>query len=177
MATMQKITSNLWFDNQAEEAAKYYTSIFKNSKIGRISRYGKEGFEIHKQPAGAIMTVEFEIECQTFLALNGGPVFKFNEAISFIVNCENQEEIDYYWGKLSEGGDEKAQVCGWLKDKFGVSWQVVPTELAEMMAEDSEKKEHVMKALLQMKKLDLDTLKKAYEGQVKKEVQEVDAKL
>jgi predicted 3-demethylubiquinone-9 3-methyltransferase (glyoxalase superfamily) len=175
MATMQKITSNLWFDNQAEEAARYYTSIFRSSRIGKISHYGKEGFEIHKRPEGSVMTIEFELEGQKFVALNGGPDFKFNEAISFIVNCENQEEIDYYWGKLSEGGDEKAQICGWLKDKYGVSWQVVPSALSEMMAEDSENKEHVMKELLQMKKLDLDRLKKAYEGKLEEQVSEVKA--
>src|SRR5882724_6565447 len=121
MATLQKITSNLWFNNQAEEAAKHYTSIFKNSGIGRITRYGKEGFEIHKQPEGSIMTVQFWLEEQEFVALNGGPDFKFNEAISFIVNCRAQDEIDYYWEKLSEGGDKNAQMCGWLKDKFGLS--------------------------------------------------------
>src|ERR1044072_1570452 len=121
MATMQKITSNLWFDNQAEEAAKFYTSIFKNSRIGKISHYGSEGQEIHKKPAGSVMTVEFWLGDNGFLALNGGPLFTFNESVSFIVNCEDQEEIDYYWERLSQGGDEKAQVCGWLKDKFGLS--------------------------------------------------------
>ena len=163
MATMQKITSNLWFDRQAEEAANYYVSIFKNSKIGRISRYGKEGFEIHKMPAGTVLTVEFTLEGQRFLALNGGPVFKFNEAISFIVNCETQEELDYYWNKLSEGGDKNAQQCGWLKDKFGLSWQVVPTKLSDMLMDrDSKKSEAVMKALLNMKKLDIRKLEDAY---------------
>lgn len=162
MATMQKITSNLWFDTQAEEAAKYYVSIFKNSKIGRISRYGKEGYEIHQRPAGSVMTVEFILEGQTFVALNGGPYFKFNEAISFIVNCETQEEIDYYWYKLSEGGDKNAQQCGWLKDKFGLSWQVVPTILDDMIMDGSKKSEAVMKALLQMKKLDIQKLEEAY---------------
>jgi predicted 3-demethylubiquinone-9 3-methyltransferase (glyoxalase superfamily) len=175
MATMQKIVSNLWFDDQAEEAVKFYTSIFRNSNIGKVAHYGKEGFEIHKQPEGTVMTIEFEIEGQKFVALNGGPVFKFNEAISFIINCEDQKEIDYYWGKLSEGGDEKAQVCGWLKDKFGVSWQVVPQALAEMIAEGSEKSERVIKELLQMKKLDADILKKAYEGKLEREVSEVNA--
>lgn len=160
---MQKITSNLWFDTQAEEAAKYYVSIFKNSKIGRVSRYGKEGYEIHGRPAGSVMTVEFNLEGQTFVALNGGPHFKFNEAISFIVNCETQNEIDYYWNKLSEGGDPKAQQCGWLKDKFGLSWQVVPTIIDDMVADpDSRKSGAVMKALLQMKKLDIQKLKEAY---------------
>jgi predicted 3-demethylubiquinone-9 3-methyltransferase (glyoxalase superfamily) len=165
MATMQKITSNLWFDTQGEEAAKFYTSIFKNSRIGKISRYGKEGYEIHKMPQGTAMTVQFYLEEQEFLALNGGPHFKFNEAISFIVNCNSQEEVDYYWGKLSEGGDEKAQMCGWLKDKFGLSWQIVPIVLPEMLADpDPKKSQPVMKAMLQMKKIDIETLKKAYAG-------------
>src|SRR5437868_5708085 len=114
MEKIQKITANLWFNKQAEEAARYYVSIFKNSKIGRINYYGKEGFEIHKMPEGTVLTVEFQIEGQKFVALNAGPEFKFNEAISFIVNCDTQEEIDYYWGKLTPGGDEKAQQCGWL---------------------------------------------------------------
>src|SRR5258706_16409780 len=121
----QKITSNLWFDNQAEEAANFYTSIFKKSRKLRTTYYGKEGQEIHKMPEGSVMTVEFEIEGQKYVALNGGPLFKFNEAVSFIVNCESQDEIDYYWEKLIPGGDKNAQVCGWLKDRFGLSWQIV----------------------------------------------------
>ena len=161
---MQKISPCLWFDDQGEEAAKFYTSIFKDSKIGDVSRYGKEGYEIHGREEGTVMTVEFEIEGQKFLALNGGPIFKFNEAISFQVYCETQEEVDYYWEKLSEGGDEKAQQCGWLKDKYGVSWQIVPTILIKMLKDkDSEKSQRVMKAMLQMHKLDISTLKKAYE--------------
>lgn len=164
MATMQKITSNLWFDTQAEEAVNFYISVFKNARILRIARYGREGYEIHKMPEGMVMTIEFEIEGLKFVALNGGPVFKFNEAISFIVNCDSQEEVDYYWEKLSAGGDEKAQVCGWLKNKFGVSWQVVPTILPDMLADkDYEKTQRVMKAMLQMKKLDIKTLEQAYE--------------
>ncbi len=160
---MQKITPCLWFDNQAEEAAKFYASIFKKSKIGNITRYGKAGFEIHGRPAGTVLTVEFQLEGQEFVALNGGPVFKFNEAISFQVHCKTQEEIDYYWEKLSEGGDEKAQQCGWLKDKFGLSWQIVPTVLAKMLRDkDARRSERVMKALLQMKKLEIKTLKQAY---------------
>ena len=159
---MQKITSNLWFDKQAEDAAKYYTSIFKNSKIGKISRYSKEGFEVHKMPEGTVMTVEFELAGQKFLALNGGPIFKFNEAVSFIINCENQEEVDYYWDKLTQGGDKNAQVCGWLKDKFGLSWQVVPTILHELMQDGDQKKaDRVMRAMLQMKKIDIKTLERA----------------
>ena len=161
---MQKISPCLWFDDQGEEAAKFYTSIFKDSKIGDVTRYGKEGYEIHGREEGTVMTVEFEIEGQKFLALNGGPIFKFNEAISFQVYCETQEEVDYYWEKLSEGGDEKAQQCGWLKDKYRVSWQIVPTILIKMLKDkDSEKSQRVMKAMLQMHKLDISTLKKAYE--------------
>jgi predicted 3-demethylubiquinone-9 3-methyltransferase (glyoxalase superfamily) len=163
--TMQKVTPFLWFDDQAEEAAEFYTSIFKNSKIGRTTRYGKEGYEIHGKPAGTAMTVEFEIDGQPFTALNGGPVFQFNEAISFQVRCDTQEEVDYYWDKLSEGGDEKAQQCGWLKDKFGVSWQIVPMILSELVGDsDSEKSQRAMKAMLQMKKMDLEALERAYEG-------------
>src|SRR6476619_2376488 len=161
---MQKISPCLWFDDKAEEAAKFYTSIFKESKIGDVMRYGKEGYEIHGREEGTVMTVEFEIEGQKFLGLNGVPIFKFNEAISFQVYCETQEEVDYYWEKLSEGGDEKAQQCGWLKDKYGVSWQIVPTILIKMLKDkDSEKSQRVMKAMLQMHKLDISTLKKAYE--------------
>lgn len=162
---IQKITTNLWFDRQAEEAAKLYTSIFENSNIGRITRYGNEGNQIHGMPEGSVMTVEFELEGQTFVALNGGPQYKFTEAISFIINCDDQEEVDYYWEKLSEGGDKKAQVCGWLKDRFGVSWQIVPANLSEMVNDSNpEISERVMKALLQMKKIDIKTLKQAYIG-------------
>ena len=141
---------------------KFYTSIFKDSKIGDVTRYGKEGYEIHGREEGTVMTAEFEIEGQKFLALNGGPIFKFNEAISFQVYCETQEEVDYYWKKLSEGGDEKAQQCGWLKDKYGVSWQIVPTILIKMLKDKhSEKSQKVMKAMLQMHKLDISILKKS----------------
>lgn len=161
---MQKITPCLWFDSNAEEAANFYISIFKNSKIGKISRYGKEGYEIHGKPEGTVLTVEFELNGQTFTALNGGPVFRFNEAISFQVQCKSQNEVDYYWQKLSKGGDEKAQQCGWLKDKYGVSWQIVPTVLGEMLQDkDPKKSGKVMNALLQMKKIDIRTLEKAYE--------------
>jgi predicted 3-demethylubiquinone-9 3-methyltransferase (glyoxalase superfamily) len=162
--SVNKITPCLWFDTEAEEAANFYVSIFKNSKIKSISRYGKEGFEIHKKPAGTAMTVEFEINGQPFLALNGGPHFKFNEAISFQVHCKTQEEIDYFWSKLTEGGQESR--CGWLKDKFGLSWQVVPAALREMLAgPDAEKSQRVTKAFLQMKKLEIAALRRAYEGQ------------
>jgi predicted 3-demethylubiquinone-9 3-methyltransferase (glyoxalase superfamily) len=161
---MQKIIPCLWFDDKAEEAAKFYASIFKNSKIGNVSRYGKEGYEFHGKEDGTVMTVDFEIEGQQFVALNGGPIFKFNEAISFQVHCETQKEVDYYWEKLSEGGDEKAQQCGWLKDKYGVSWQIVPVVLTKMLQDkDAKKSQRVMKALLQMRKLDIKTLTEAYE--------------
>ena len=162
---MQQITACLWFDNQAEEAARFYTSIFKNSKIGKISRYGKEGQEIHKKPEGSVMVVEFEINGQTYTALNGGPQFKFNEAISLQVHCDTQEEIDYYWQKLSDGGDPRAQQCGWLKDKFGLSWQVVPAIFGELMTDpDPAKSQRVMKVVMQMKKIDLAEVKHAYNG-------------
>ena len=151
---MQTITPCLWFDSNAEEAVNFYTTVFKNSKIGKISRYGEAGYEIHGKPAGTVLTMEFELNGQAFTALNGGPIFKFNEAISFQVSCESQEEVDYYWAKLSEGGDEKAQQCGWLKDKYGVSWQIVPRVLGKMLADnDANKTDSVMNALLQMKKL------------------------
>jgi predicted 3-demethylubiquinone-9 3-methyltransferase (glyoxalase superfamily) len=166
MQIKQRITPCLWFDNEAEEAAKFYTSIFKNSKIGRIARYGKEGYEIHRRPEGTVMTVEFEIDGQPFTALNGGPMFKFNEAISFQVHCETQEEIDYYWEKLSKNGDEKAQQCGWLKDKYGLSWQVIPKELGALMSDpDAEKSQRAMKAMLQMKKIDIVKIKRAHAGE------------
>jgi predicted 3-demethylubiquinone-9 3-methyltransferase (glyoxalase superfamily) len=161
---MQKITPCLWFDSNAEEAVNFYSSIFKNSKIGNISRYGEAGYEIHGKPAGTVLTIEFELKGQAFTALNGGPIFRFNEAISFQVSCESQKELDYYWEKLSEGGDKKAQQCGWLKDKYGVSWQIVPTVLGKLLQDkDAKKSESVMKALLQMKKLDIKTLTQAYE--------------
>jgi len=166
MTAVQPITPCLWFDNQAEEAARYYTGIFKNSKIGRISRYTEAGREVHGRPAGTVMTVEFELNGQPFTALNGGPLFKFNEAISFQIMCRTQEEVDHYWNKLSEGGDKQAQQCGWLKDKYGLSWQVVPTVLVEMMTDpDTEKSGRAMEAMLQMKKLDIAELKRAFAGE------------
>ena len=165
MQVIQKITPCLWFDDQAEEAVEFYISIFRNSKIANIARYGEAGHEVHGKPAGTVMTVAFELEGQAFTALNGGPMFKFNEAISFQVNCETQEEVDYYGEKLSEGGDEKAQQCGWLKDKYGASWQVVPSVLPELINDpDSEKSQRAMQAMLQMKKIDIDELKRAYGG-------------
>jgi predicted 3-demethylubiquinone-9 3-methyltransferase (glyoxalase superfamily) len=161
---MQKITPFLWFDNQAEEAVKFYTAIFKNSKVGKITRYGESAEEAAGRPAGSVMTVEFELEGQRFTALNGGPVFKFNESISFVANCKTQEEVDYFWEKLTADGGQEIE-CGWLKDKFGVSWQIVPTVLIEMLHDkDEAKAERVMKAMLQMHKLDIKTLKDAYAG-------------
>ncbi|HEV7366054.1 MAG TPA: VOC family protein [Gemmatimonadales bacterium] len=166
MPTPQPITPCLWFDSQAEEAARYYTGIFKDSRIGRISRYTEAGREVHGRPAGSVMTVEFELNGQPFTALNGGPHFKFNEALSFQIMCRTQEEIDYYWDRLTPGGDPKAQACGWLKDKYGLSWQVVPTVLAELISDpDREKASRVMEALLQMKKLDIAALERAHEGE------------
>lgn len=163
MPNIHTITPCLWFDNQAAEAVQFYTSIFKNSKIGRITRYGKAGQEIHGREAGSVMTVEFELNGQAFTALNGGPVFKFNEAISFQVHCGTQDEVDHYWQKLSAGGDEKAQQCGWLKDRYGVSWQIVPTVLTDMLNDrDPQKAQRTMTALLQMKKLDIAALQRAH---------------
>jgi predicted 3-demethylubiquinone-9 3-methyltransferase (glyoxalase superfamily) len=157
---MQKITPFLWFDNQAEEAANLYTSIFKDSKIVNIKRYGEAG----PGPKGTVMVVTFRLDGQEFLALNGGPEFKFNEAISFYVNCETQEEVDELWEKLSEGGEKGP--CGWLKDKYGVSWQIIPTALTDMLSDPNpEKSERVMKAMLQMGKIDIEGLKRAYEHQ------------
>jgi predicted 3-demethylubiquinone-9 3-methyltransferase (glyoxalase superfamily) len=158
--TAKKITPCLWFDTQAEEAAKFYASVFKNSKIGKISRYGKEGFEVHGKKAGTVMTVEFELEGQKFLALNGGPHFKFNEAVSFQVPCETQEEIDHFWSELAKDGEEGR--CGWLKDKFGLSWQVFPRALPEMLMDgNSETAQRVMRSMLQMRKIDIAALRRA----------------
>lgn len=160
----QKIVPCLWFDKEAEAAAKFYVEVFKNSRISSTTRYGKEGHEIHGREAGSVMTVEFELEGQKFLGLNGGPQFKFSEAISFQVFCETQAEIDYFWNKLTAGGGQESH-CGWLKDKFGLSWQVVPTTLIEMLkGADAEKAQRVTKAFLQMKKFDIEALKKAYNG-------------
>ncbi len=159
---MHKITPCLWFNTQAEEAMQFYMSIFKNSKVLSVTRYGEAGAAVSGQPPGTVMTATFELNGQPFMALNGGPEFKFSEAISFIVNCETQEEVDELWAKLSAGGEEGP--CGWLKDRYGLSWQIVPTVLSEMMQEaDAEKTERVMKVMLQMQKLDIPTLKHAYE--------------
>ncbi len=166
MSHIQRITPCLWFDDQGEDAAEYYVSIFKNARIKNVSRYGEAGQEIHGRPPGSVMTVDFELDGQPFTALNGGPFFKFNEAVSLQVNCETQDEIDYYWEKLSQGGDEKAQQCGWLKDKYGLSWQVVPTEMADLFTDPrSVGYQRAMTAMLQMKKLDIDELKRAYAGE------------
>lgn len=160
----QKITPFLWFDDKAEEAVKFYTSIFKNSKILHVARYDEAGAKVSGRTAGSAMTVAFEIEGQEFTALNGGPVFKFTEAVSFVVNCDNQEEVDYYWEKLS--ADPEGGQCGWLKDKYGLSWQIVPSALGELLSDkDAKKSERVMQAMLQMKKIVIKDLQKASEGQ------------
>ena len=167
MAIKHRIRPCLWFDTQAEDAARFYTSVFKNSRIKNVTRYGTAGYEVHHRPAGSVMTVEFEIDGTPFTALNGGPDFKFNEAVSFEVHCETQEEIDFYWEKLGAGGDPKAQQCGWLKDKYGLSWQVVPNNIDEIFADEkSPGYQRALEAMLKMKKLDLEELKRAYEGTV-----------
>ena len=159
---MQKITPFLWFDDSAEEAMKFYTSVFKNSKIGSVTRYDEAGSKAAGRPKGSVMTAAFQVEGQEFVAINGGPVFKFTEAISFVVNCESQEEVDYYWGKLTDGGEESQ--CGWLKDKFGLSWQIVPTILSKLLSDpDPQKSKRTMQAMLQMKKIDIAKLKEAAE--------------
>jgi predicted 3-demethylubiquinone-9 3-methyltransferase (glyoxalase superfamily) len=161
---IKSITSCLWYDKDAEDAAKLYCSIFKYSKMGKVTRYGKEGFEIHGQPEGKVMTVDFELEGNKFVALNGGPLFKFNESVSFQIHCETQDEIDHYWSKLTADGGKESQ-CGWLKDKFGLSWQVTPVALIEMLTKgDTAGAQRVTKAFLQMKKFDIAALKRAYEG-------------
>ena len=157
---MQKITPFLWFNNEAEEAAKFYTSIFKNSKITKTTRYTGAGAKASGQPEGSVMTVAFELDGQNFTAINGGPVFKFTEAISFVISCKTQEEIDHYWEKLSKGGDPKAQQCGWLKDKYGLSWQIVPEALGELMSDPS-RAQKVMSEILKMKKIDIKALQEA----------------
>ena len=159
---MQKITPCLWFDDKGEEAAKFYVSLFKNSKVGKVARYGEAGAAVSGRPKGSVMTVTFQLDGQEFMGLNGGPQFKFTEALSLVVNCKTQEEVDEMWVRLSASGEKG--VCGWLKDKYGLSWQIVPTVLGEMMQDkDAEKTERVMKAVLEMKKLDIKTLKQAYE--------------
>ena len=162
---MPVITPCLWFDHHAEEAVNFYTSIFKNSKIGRVARYGEDAANASGRPVGSVMTIEFQLDGHDFVALNGGPVFTFNEAISLQVHCKTQDEVDHYWEHLSKGGDVHAQQCGWLKDKYGVSWQIVPTVLVEMLQDkDSQKTNRVMKAILEMKKIDIKGLEQAYSG-------------
>ena len=158
MANLQRLKPCLWFDTRAEEAANYYCGIFKNSRITEVQRYGKAGQEVHGKPEGSVMVVEFEIDGHKFTALNGGPEFKFNEAVSFQVLCDSQQEIDYYWDKLTVGGDPKAQVCGWLKDKFGLSWQVVPRSMPDLSSPSGQR---MMDAFLKMKKIDIAALERA----------------
>lgn len=164
MPLSQRISPFLWFDSQAEDAAKFYTAIFPNSRIVAITRYTEAGKEIHKRSPGSVMTVAFELDGQAFTALNGGPLFKFSEAVSFVVTCETQQQIDGYWDKLTAGGDAKAQQCGWLKDKFGLSWQVVPKMMDDLFKDSSPGAQRAMVAMMQMKKLDIAKLKAAYSG-------------
>lgn len=165
MVRLQRLIPCLWFDDQAEEAAKFYVSVFENSRIHRMSRYGEAGHETHGRPAGSVMTVEFELHGHSFTALNGGPHFTFNEAVSFQVMCDSQEEIDYYWEKLGDGGDPKAKQCGWLKDRFGLSWQIVPRNLDALFEDPgSDGYRRAFTAMLAMKKLDIETLEVAFEG-------------
>ncbi len=166
MAEMQRISPCLWFDDQAEAAAKFYTEIFDDSRIVSVTRYSEAGFEIHRKEAGSVMTVDFELAGQSFTALNGGPVFELNEAVSFQILCDDQQEIDYYWDCLTAGGDPKAQQCGWLKDRFGLSWQVTPRMMDELFEDEkSAGAQRAMDAMLKMKKLDIAELRRAYEGE------------
>src|SRR5262249_9835728 len=165
MPSINRITPCLWFDDQAEAAAQFYTGIFRHSRITSVARYGEAGREVHGRPPGSVMVVAFELAGQTFTALNGGPLFTFNEAVSFQVNCETQAEVDYYWDKLGAGGDPAAQQCGWLKDKYGVSWQIVPSVVLKLIGDPtSPKSQRAMQAMLQMKKLDITALEAAYAG-------------
>jgi predicted 3-demethylubiquinone-9 3-methyltransferase (glyoxalase superfamily) len=165
MPPTPKISPCLWFNDQAEEAARFYTGIFKNSSIKSLTRYSTAGQETHRKPPGSVMTVEFELNGQSFTALNGGPEFKFNEAVSFQIHCDDQKEIDYYWGKLTPGGDPAAQICGWLKDRYGLSWQVVPKEMEEMWKdENSPGAQRAMEAMMEMKKIDIAELREAYDS-------------
>lgn len=165
MPITHRISPCLWFDSQAEEAAKFYTGIFPNSGIDTIVRYGKAGQEHHRRPEGSVMVVDFRLDGQLFSALNGGPVFRFNEAISLLVDCETQEELDHYWSRLGDGGDERAQQCGWLKDRYGVSWQIVSRRALELVSDPgSGSSQRAMQALMEMKKIDIATLERAYRG-------------
>ena len=164
MARIQRITPCLWFDRQAEEAVNFYMSVFANSRITTVSRYGEAGREIHGGTPGNVLTIAFELDGAAFTALNGGPHFKFNEAISLQVYCDTQQEIDHYWSRLSEGGDPKAQQCGWLKDRYGLSWQVVPSSMERLMTTGADRADRVMNAMLKMKKIDIEALERAYAG-------------
>ena len=164
MAKVQRITPCLWFDGQAEDAVNFYTSIFPDSRITTVSRYGEAGREIHGGTPGSVLTIAFELDGVGFTALNGGPRFKFSEAISLQVNCDTQQEIDHYWSRLAEGGDADAQQCGWLKDRYGLSWQVVPSSMARMMTTGGDKADRVMSAVLKMKKIDIEALERAHAG-------------
>lgn len=165
MSSIQRIVPCLWFDDQAEQAVEFYLSIFPNSRILSLSRYGEAGHEFHGKPPGSVMTVAFELDGQAFTALNGGPAFRFNEAVSLQVNCQDQAQVDHYWNRLSAGGDPVAQQCGWLKDSYGLSWQILPSVLAQLLGDaDTRKTQRVMTALLQMHKPDIAELQKAYAG-------------
>jgi predicted 3-demethylubiquinone-9 3-methyltransferase (glyoxalase superfamily) len=165
MAHAQKISSFLWFDTQAEEAAKFYVSIFPNSKITATTHYSEAGRDVHHKLPGSVLTVGFELDGEHFTALNGGPQFKFTEAVSFVVHCETQAEVDHYWSKLGAGGDPKAQQCGWLKDKYGLSWQIIPNALIKLLSDpDKAKSGRAMQAMMQMKKIDLAKLQQAFAG-------------
>lgn len=165
MPNLQRLSPCLWFDDQAEEAAAFYVSVFDDARVNAVTRYGEAGHEIHGRPAGSVMTVEFELEGLPFTALNGGPMFQFNEAVSFQVHCATQEEIDHYWEELGQGGDPNARQCGWLKDRFGLSWQIVPRGMDEMLADpSSEASARAFHAMLGMKKLDIGELERAYRG-------------
>src|SRR5258708_21425946 len=167
MAKVHDIVRCLWFENQAEQAARYYTGIFKTGRVTKLTRYSEAGEEMHHRPPGSVLMVEFEINGRTFTALNGGPQFKFNEAISLQVICEDQKEVDYYWEKLGAGGDPSAQVCGWLKDKYGLSWQIVPEEMLSLLEDQTkENGKRAMVAMMKMKKIDLAAVKAAYDGKV-----------
>ncbi len=162
---LHRITPFLWFNTEAKDAAEFYVSIFPNSRIVTVVPYPNAGQDVHGRPAGSVMTVQFELEGQSFTALNGGPHFTFNEAVSFVIACKDQDEVDYFWGRVTEGGDPRAQQCGWLKDRFGLSWQVVPTPLIDMLTDgDTAKSQRAFQAMMQMKKLDIAVARRAFDG-------------